>query len=219
MGGTRLIPVLLEKVDLPLFLASIQYVDFSQSYSEGMQTLLRVLKTSSGPKLQEFVAVDELAKQVAGEIAKILGLEPSKKLSKTNPQVEDQLVFVIISFLDDMEPIFEGIQEACSAVGLTAKRIKDVLGDYKITDCIIEMIQSARFIVADLTHERPNVYFELGYARGVGKTVITIARQETNIHFDVKGWTYIPYIDSRVLERDLKKRLEYELSINKNEYL
>ena len=73
------------------------------------------------------------------------------------------------------------------------------------------MILSSRLVVADLTHERPNVYFELGYARGVGKTVITIARRDAVIHFDVKDWTYIPYIDSRTLERDLKDRLRNEL--------
>jgi nucleoside 2-deoxyribosyltransferase len=73
------------------------------------------------------------------------------------------------------------------------------------------MILTSRFIVADLTHERPNVYFELGYARGAGKSVITIARQNAEIHFDVKDWTYIPYIDSRTLERDLKDRLMNEL--------
>ena len=85
-------------------------------------------------------------------------------------------------------------------------------GDYRITDQIVQMITSARFVVADLTHERPNVYFELGFARGLGKTVITIARQGTRVHFDVKDWTYIPYIDSRLLERDMRKRFEFELS-------
>lgn len=89
---------------------------------------------------------------------------------------------------------------------------KDVEGDYRITDKIIEMIQSARLVVVDLTHERPNVYFELGYARGLGKRVVTIARKESNIHFDVKDWKYLEYLDSRLLERDLKKRFEFELA-------
>lgn len=213
-GGTRLIPVLLEAVDLPPFLASIHYVDFSQSYFDGMQALLRVLKAPSGPTLQEVVEVPDLAKQVAGEVARILGLE-SGILNKREPSFDPKLVFVITSFLDDMEPIFEGVRDACTAVGLTAQRVKDVPGDYRITDRIVQMIQAARFIVADLTHERPNVYFELGYARGLGKTVITTARQGTNIHFDVKDWTYIPYIDSRILQRDLKSRLEYELSTSR----
>lgn len=57
----------------------------------------------------------------------------------------------------------------------------------------------------------PTCIFELGYARGLGKTVITIAREGTTVHFDVKDWTYIPYVDSRILERDLKKRFEFEL--------
>lgn len=64
----------------------------------------------------------------------------------------------------------------------------------------------------DLSHERPNVYFELGFARGLGKAVITIAREGTSIHFDVKDWTFISYIDSRLLERDLKKRFQFELA-------
>ena len=110
-----------------------------------------------------------------------------------------------------MEPVFEGIQAAAKEVGLTAKRVKDVIGDFQITAQIMSMIATARFVVADLTHERPNVYFELGYARGVGKTVVTCARENTAIHFDVKDWTYIPYNDSRSLEKKLIDRFKFEL--------
>lgn len=117
-------------------------------------------------------------------------------------------VFVIMAFSPDMEPIYEGIEVAAADFRLDAKRVKDVHGDYRITERIMEMIRDSVMVVADLTHGRPNVYFELGYARGIGKPVITIARTDTKIHFDVKDWTYIPYTDSRTLERDLKKRLE-----------
>lgn len=211
-GGTRLIPILLEKVELPEFLSTIQYIDFTESYYQGMQKLLNTLHTSSGPKPKEVVQVKDLAKEVAGEVAKILGLENKVLPKKLPTAINPKLVFVIIAFRDDMEPIFEGIKAAGKAVGLDVKRVKDVIGDYRITDQVIQMINSARFIVTDLTHERPNVYFELGYARGMGKTVITIAREGTNVHFDVKDWTYLPYTDSRILEGDLKKRFEYELS-------
>lgn len=212
-GGTRLIPVLLERVDLPPFLASIQYVDFTDSYFEGVQQLLRALQVSVGPRPNEVLDAAKLAREVAGEVAKILGLESLPKPAPSTPRDFDQkLVFVIMAFRDDMEPIFEGIRDAGAAVGLTVKRVKDVQGDYRITDQIVQMISRSRFVVADLSHERPNVYFELGYARGLGKTVITIARDGTSIHFDVKDWTYIPYIDSRRLERDLKKRFEFELA-------
>jgi hypothetical protein len=54
-------------------------------------------------------------------------------------------------------------------------------------------IQRARFIVADLTDERPSCYFEVGYAEALGKPVVYLASKEsvmesgteTKIHFDI----------------------------------
>jgi hypothetical protein len=211
-GGTRIIPVLLEEVgELPPFLAHIQYADFTKSYYAGVRSLVRALQDPTGPKPNEIIDSKKLAAQVAGEVAKILGLEQTAA-RRTSGLPDQNLVFVIMSFLPDMEPIFDGIAAAASAVGMTAKRVKDVEGDYRINDKIIEMIESARLIVVDLTHERPNVYFELGYARGLGKRVVTIARKESTIHFDVRDWKYLEYVDSRLLERDLKQRFEHELA-------
>jgi nucleoside 2-deoxyribosyltransferase len=122
------------------------------------------------------------------------------------------LVFVACPFDPEMEPVFEAIAAAAKATGLRAERIKDINGDYRITDKILAMIQSACLIVADLSHERPNVYFELGYARGVGKTVITILRVGSATHFNIQDWTYLEYIDSRPLERQLRERFKYEFN-------
>jgi hypothetical protein len=213
-GGTRLIPILLERVELPPFLAAVQYVDFTDSYRDGITALFRALALpAAGPRPTEVVDASQLARDVAGEVAKLLGLERAA-VPRAQPAaaLESTLVFVIMPFTDDMDPIFEGVRDAGEAVGLAVKRVKDVQGDYRITDQIIQMITDARLVVADLTHERPNVYFELGFARGLEKTVITIARHGTTVHFDVKDWTYISYVDSRLLERDIKKRFEFEIS-------
>ncbi|MEA2095706.1 MAG: hypothetical protein U9P73_03285, partial [Candidatus Cloacimonadota bacterium] len=158
----------------------------------------------------EIVGVKPVIKKIEPRLSRSLN-PPSNSSVLTNP-IDSKLVFVIISFQDDMNPVFDGIKAAGDTFGLNVKRVKDVIGDYKITDQVIQMINSANFIVTDLTHERPNIYFELGYARGLGKTVITIARKGTNVHFDVKDWNYIEYTDSRVLEEDLRKRFEHELT-------
>ncbi len=94
---------------------------------------------------------------------------------------------------------------------MEAQRIKDVDGDFRITETILEMIQTAKLVVADLTNERPNVYFELGYARGKGKKVITLLKRGSKAHFDVTGWNYMEYIDSRPLEEDLVDRFKKDL--------
>jgi len=162
-----------------------------------------------------------LAAEIAAKVAELIGSSSkgaergSDRTGSPRQPIPSDLVFVIMSYTEDMEPVFEGIAAAAASVGLRAERVKDVKGDYRITDKIMEMILSSRLVVADLTNERPNVYFELGYARGIGKSVITIARRDAIIHFDVKDWTYIPYIDSRLLERDLKQRFEYEIEREK----
>lgn len=152
----------------------------------------------------------DLAQEIALRVIAMLGYQASGEAARSVPP-DDNLVFVISSFTPEMEPSYLAITSAAQAAGLRAERVKDVPGDYRITDRILKMIGQARFIVADLTNERPNVYFELGYARGLGKTVITILRSGTNIHFDVRDWTYIEYFDSRPLENDLLQRFKFEL--------
>jgi hypothetical protein len=91
-----------------------------------------------------------------------------------------------MSFDPEMEPIYEGISEAAKAVNLEAKRVKDVLGDYRVSIKIPQMIDQARIIVTGLSLERLNVYFELDCVRELSKNVITIARKGAKVHFDVK---------------------------------
>ena len=127
------------------------------------------------------------------------------------PMSDDGLVFVVCSFDPDMDPVFDAVACAAASVGLRAVRVKDVHGDYRITDKILTLVRDARLIVADLSHEGPNVYFELGYARGLGKTVITILRAGAIAHFDVHDWAYLEYIDSRPLEHQLRERFRFEM--------
>jgi hypothetical protein len=124
---------------------------------------------------------------------------------------DEGLVFVICSFDAALDPVFDAVSCAAASVGLRAERMKDHQGDYRITDRILTLIRSARLVVADLSYERPNVYFELGYARGLDKTVITMARTGTVPHFDVRDWTYLEYMDSRPLERLLRERFRFEI--------
>lgn len=213
-----IIPVLLDRLspdDIPPSLRDIQWVDLFEDYQLGLARLVRVLSTSPKevtPKtsVSTFFDSGDFAKEVAKEVMQVLRSDPQGiRLPDFDP--DPNLVFVIISFSSEIEPIFEGIKSAGQYHDLKVVRVKDIPGDYRINDKIVQMIQSARIIVADLTHERPNVYFELGYSRGLGKTVVTIAREGTNLHFDVKDWTCFFYNDSRVVEKFLDERFAYEL--------
>lgn len=197
-------------------LASLSSRARDQAYADIVRRLGSILSEPE-PVKPGLVASTDFAEEIARKVfdrvkADLAGFAQVKAASGS--ELQDQvssLVFVICPFSPDMDPILEGIREAAKAVGLEAKRVKDVVGDYQITNQLMSMIAKARLIVADLSHERPNVYFELGYARGLGKSVVTCAREGTTIHFDVKDWTYIPYNDSRVLEKALLDRFRFEI--------
>jgi hypothetical protein len=131
--------------------------------------------------------------------------------------LDPELVFVITSFDDHLEPAFQAIKEAAERTQLRAERLKDAQGDFRISEMIDRKIDVARLIVADLTLESQNVYYELGVARGRHKTVVTIAREGTTVHFNAQDWNTIFYNDSRTLEEVLFERFRYELTTDMTE--
>lgn len=217
-ASSLIIPVLLDRLkpnEIPPAIRNVKWVDLSKDYDAGLNELTRALlrTTKKGmpkPPISTVFDPGDFAKEIAKEVIQVLKSDPNGiRIPEWDP--DPKLVFVIISFFPDMDPIYEGIKAAGERHNLRVERVKDVPGDYKINDKIVQMIQSARLVVADLTHERPNVYFELGYSRGLGKTVVTIAREATKLHFDVKDWTCFFYNDSRVVEKYLDERFAYEL--------
>lgn len=102
---------------------------------------------------------------------------------------EPNLVFVIMSFGGQgMDETYSAIRDECDRLGLRALRADDNTGAGFIIKEIVEGIEGAEFIICDLTHERPNVYYELGYAHGVGNqplNMLLIAKGETTLHFDI----------------------------------
>ena len=71
----------------------------------------------------------------------------------------------------------------------------------------MRQIERAAFVVADLTGERPNVYYEIGYAHRADKEVVLVARSDTAVHFDVSAINRIEYSDYTELMDALRKRV------------
>jgi hypothetical protein len=99
------------------------------------------------------------------------------------------LVFVIMPFTgEEITEVYSAIKDECLKLGLTAKRVDENVGSGFVIREITDLIEEAEFIICDLTHERPNVYYELGYAHGVGNEaseLLLIAKEGTNLHFDI----------------------------------
>jgi hypothetical protein len=102
---------------------------------------------------------------------------------------EKGLVFVIMPFQgQDMADAYTAMKDECKKLRLRCVRVDENVGSSIILGEITTLIERCEFIICDLTHERPNVYYELGYAHGVGNEaldILLVAREGTNLHFDI----------------------------------
>ena len=88
---------------------------------------------------------------------------------------------------------FERIETVISDYDSVAIRIDKEIPLDDLVKRIKEEIRKSKFVIADLTDERPSCYFEAGYAEALGRRLIYIASKEsvvapgkpTKIHFDI----------------------------------
>ena len=99
----------------------------------------------------------------------------------------------------------DGIEPAITDTGYRAIRIDLQEHSESIIDRIIAEIKEARFVIADFTGQRGGVYFEAGFARGLGLNVIWTCKDDhfNDLHFDVKGFNVIEW----KAPADLRERL------------
>jgi len=108
---------------------------------------------------------------------------------------------------DQLVDVLEAIKTAAADCGITAERVDEVESNQRITTRILESICKAEFVIVDLTNERPNVFFEAGFAHGLGKVPIYVARAGTTIHFDIKDYPIITFRNMKQLKEGITKRL------------
>ena len=123
--------------------------------------------------------------------------------------VASSKAFVAMWFDDSLDFLYpEGIEPAIKDAGYNASIINKEHFLDKIDDQIIAEIKRSRFVVADFTHgrggARGSVYYEAGFAQGLGKDVIFTCRKDiidnNKIHFDIRQYPYVVW-EKNKLER------------------
>jgi hypothetical protein len=118
--------------------------------------------------------------------------------------------FVAMDFAESMRDAWtNGFDPGIRAAGFRPMRIdsKDYVGG--ITDEIMSEIRQSRFVVADYTGQKSGVYFEAGFALGLGLTVIPTCRADEikNLHFDIRHLNTLPWNTPSHLADGLTKRI------------
>jgi hypothetical protein len=100
--------------------------------------------------------------------------------------VKRKNVFVAMPFMEEFEDVYQfGIYSTIRKCGYMCEKVDESAFVGNIVERIMDGIRTAEFVVADLSLERPNVYLEVGYAWGMNKPVLLLAREGQRLHFDL----------------------------------
>ena len=164
----------------------------------------------------EQVYLQSLNPQVKDMVNQTIGVledPPDEKPARNEPELDFQIqrgyVFIAMPIgpTNPFDDVLDAIKETCEKCGLNAERVDEAQANERITDRILESIQKAEYVIVDLTESRPNVFYEAGYAQGIGKLPIYIARQGTKLEFDLKDYPVIFFDSYRNLKKGLEARL------------
>lgn len=127
-------------------------------------------------------------------------------------------IFVLMSFQPEFRAAYDvHIVNVASALNLVAKRADDFFGAHHIMTDVWEAINAARILIADCTGRNPNVFYEIGVAHTLGRTVILITQSKDDVPFDLQSIRYILYENTSrglpLFEQSLKQTLRKELGL------
>lgn len=122
--------------------------------------------------------------------------------------------FIAMWFDDSMNEAWDqGIGPAVRDAGYEPVRTDRKEHVNKIDDEIVAEIRRSRFVVADFTHgdsgARGGVYYEAGFAQGLGIPVIFCCRKDKleEVHFDTRQYNHIVWETPGELRGRLAKRI------------
>jgi len=144
-----------------------------------------------------------------------LGLEGWKRLEELSQnRAENDQAFVAMWFDNDMSSAYtDGIKPALKECGYTPLRIDKQEHNDKIDDRIIAEIRQSGLIVADFTGQRGGVYYEAGFAKGLGIPVIWTCHKDEvdDLHFDTRQYNHIVWENPLDLKDQLIDRISATL--------
>ena len=136
--------------------------------------------------------------------------------------VNSEQAFVAMWFDESVKDAYErGIEPAIEESGYKPFRIDKKEFNNKIDDQIIAEIRRSRFVVCDFTCEliecdgeqkafpRGGVYYEAGFAQGLGIPVIWTCRADhiEHVHFDTRQFNHITWSTPEELQENLRNRI------------
>jgi hypothetical protein len=198
-------------------LAGILDATESGDFPEGLQTIT-ILERNAGRASRLDSVLQEILPNRLIETVDLQEHSPQSNARAALADVgslEKRHVFAALPFDKAFDDRFHyGIHKGAESAGFLCERGDGTSFVGNVMDFVQQRIDSASFVIADLTGANANVYLEVGYAWGRGVPTILLATEASELKFDVQGHRCLIYESSiKRLEELLTRELK-NLAIN-----
>ena len=160
---------------------------------------LERLQAESPPTAQDYETLNQVSKDVSSYAKEVIAL--------AERMVSPRSVFTIMSFKKEFRDVYNSCKEVCQQFDFEAERTDESTSLERIVARVEKGIKESAFVIADVSEWSPNVFYEVGFARGLGKNVILTAKKGTNRAFDVADIPTIDWENQEELKDGLRKRI------------
>ena len=138
----------------------------------------------------QLLTMDELIQRAGG----IDALPELPLKVKTKPEKVAKRAFVAMPFKKEFyDAYYFGIRQPLEQNGYIVERVDEMEFVGGIIEKIRDSIGKADLIIAEMTDQNPNVYYEVGLAHALNSRVILITKSIENLPFDLRGMRHIEY--------------------------
>jgi hypothetical protein len=176
-----------------------------------------IKRDSENFKEMKIYLSDKFSTPQVSEYISTAHTEVPKKMISFSPQVfniptkaqNEKLVTVMLPF--SQQATFTAVKKACDNLGLECKKADDIWENSTFIQDIFELIFTSKVMIADFTGKNPNVFYEVGIAHTLGKTVIPITQSITDIPSDLRHHRALVYHPNEQGYKDLALELDKRL--------
>lgn len=220
MNHPRLkVPEQIESADATLFVAGNEGTFWAKNWAHYARKPILGLPRFGGAGKEIYIQQLERWRDIAASAAE--DYETLNQLTNDMPRyardvvslaerlVMPRSVFPAMPYQQSLRDVYDSYRETCKAFDLDLQeRTDESAGTGRIIPRIETGLRNCAFVIADISDPpSPNVFFEVGFARALGKDVILTARRGTVLPFDVSDMPTLFWETQHELKEKLRTQL------------
>ena len=176
--------------------------------------IFKTKKTLKEPQKKEFKNTRSIGTECTHELIKEIRFDKATQQAKSLMEKlmlpPKHQIFVIMKLKnEELDSVYKGvIRPLGEEFGYHVLRIDEIEDSGMITAQIIESIAESEIVLAELTGERPNCYYETGVAYATGRELILTIKEGEKTHFDLAVHRFIKWRTENHLRTQLRQRLK-----------